>query len=58
MIISAIAGAVVLILGAIGVLYVKIHSVGVSVNGRVDELVASSRAQGRAEGPRLPPVPP
>jgi len=48
--IGAVAAAVVVVLGAIGALYVKIHSVGVQVNGRMTELLELTRKAAYARG--------
>jgi glucokinase len=53
-IIGATAAAVALVLGAIGALYVKVHSVGEAVNGRMTELLELTRQSSRAQG-RLDP---
>jgi len=48
--IGAVASAVAVILGAIGALWVKIHGVEMSVNGRMTELLELTRSSSRAEG--------
>ena len=61
-VITAVAGALVVILGAIGALWAKVHAVGATVNGRMTELLEltrkASKAEGVAEGSRSPGPPP
>ena len=59
-IIGALAGAVALILGAVGALWVRIHGYQQTIDGRMSELMeltrTSARAEGRLENPRkFPP---
>jgi hypothetical protein len=48
--IGAAAGGLVVVLGAIGALYVKIHQVGTAVNGRLSQLLSVTSAAAKAEG--------
>lgn len=48
--ISAIAGAVVIVLAAIGALWQKVHEYQENVNGRLGELLAVTRTSARQEG--------
>lgn len=48
--IGAVAAASVAVLGAIGALYVKMHGVERTVNGRMTELLALTRSSAKAEG--------
>lgn len=49
-IISAAAGGTVVILGAIGALWVKLHAYRQEVNGRLGELLELTRSSAKAEG--------
>lgn len=49
-IIGAIGSALVLVLGAVGVLYAKVHQYSERVNGRLSELLELTRKSSRAEG--------
>jgi len=55
-IIGAIASALVLVLGAIGLLWANVHEYRQEVNGKMSELLdltrTSARAEGRLEGPK------
>ena len=49
-VIGALAGATVIVLGAIGALYVKVHAYEQRVNGRLGELLELTRSSAKAEG--------
>lgn len=49
-IISAMAAAAAVILGAIGALWVKVHSYRQEVNGRMDQLLELTHTSSLAEG--------
>lgn len=48
--ITAIAGAVVIILAALGTLWAKVHEYQKNVNGRLSQLLDVTHSAGRAEG--------
>jgi hypothetical protein len=50
LIVGAIAAATVSILGAVGALWVKVHSYDQKVNGRMSELLAVTRTAADARG--------
>jgi hypothetical protein len=49
-IIGAIGAALVLILGAIGALYQRVHAYHTEVNGRMSQLLELTKTAGQAEG--------
>jgi hypothetical protein len=48
--IGAGAAATVMVLGAIGALWAKIHAYSVAVDGRMSELLSATRSAATAEG--------
>jgi hypothetical protein len=48
--IGAMAGAVVVILGAIGALYARVRDLHKAVNGRMDQLLELTKSSATAQG--------
>jgi len=57
-VIGSVAGALVLVLTAIGALWVKVHEYRREVNGKMQQLLDVTREAGEAHGRATPDAPP